>query len=167
MISDSEAARRAEPPHWAERLVLFLDDGIALPGTRYRFGFDALLGLLLPVLGDATTAAGSLPLFWLAIRRGVPKPVLARMALNVAIDTLVGGVPVLGDVFDLVWKSNRRNLNLIRGVLAQTANATSAAPTRTGKLSDYAVIAGIALLIGCALAIPLLVAGWLIEAFRR
>lgn len=158
MTSDIHGPRRADPPHWAERLVRFLDDGFSVPGTGYRFGFDSLLGLL-PVVGDASTAISSLSLFWLAIRRDVPKPVLVRMALNVAIDTLGGAVPVLGDLFDLFWKSNRKNLNLIRA-------ASGEAPLRRSKTTDYFVIAGIALLIGCAFAIPLVVAALIIDAIR-
>lgn len=145
-------------PNWAEQLVRFLDDGVRVPGTNYRFGFDALIGLL-PGVGDASTAVGSLSLFWLAIKRDVPRPVLVRMALNVAIDALVGAVPVLGDVFDLFWKSNRRNLNLIR-------EASGEAPVRRSRGRDYALMAGIALLIGCAFALPIVVAAFVIEAIK-
>jgi hypothetical protein len=145
-------------PHWAEQLVRFLDDGIRVPGTNYRFGFDALLGLL-PGVGDASTAIGSLSLFWLALKRDVPRPVLIRMALNVAIDTLVGAVPVLGDVFDLFWKSNRRNLQLIR-------EASGEGPLRRSRVGDYLTIAGIALLVGCAFALPIVVAAFVIEAIK-
>lgn len=145
-------------PDWAEHLVRFLDDGIKLPGTNYRFGFDALLGLL-PGVGDASTAVGSLTLFWLAIKRDVPRPVLIRMAINVAVDSLVGAVPVLGDVFDLFFKSNRRNLNLIR-------EASGEGPVRRSRVGDYLTIAGIALLIGCAFALPILVVAFVIEALK-
>jgi hypothetical protein len=158
MTSQIEEPRRTEPTHWAEHLVRFLDDGFTVPGTSYKFGFDSLLGLL-PVVGDASTAIGSLSLFWLAIRRDVPKPVLVRMAVNVAIDTLGGAVPVLGDLFDLVWKSNRKNLNLIKA-------ASGEAPLRQSKASDYLVIAGIALLIGCAFAVPIVIAALIIDAIR-
>jgi hypothetical protein len=147
-----------QTPDWAELLVRFLDDGVRLPGTNYRFGFDAVLGLL-PVVGDASTALGSLSLFWLALKRDVPKSVLVRMALNVALDSLVGAVPVLGDAFDLFWKSNRKNLSLIRA-------ASGEAALRRSKLSDYLAIAGIALLIGGAFALPLVLAGLLIEAIK-
>jgi hypothetical protein len=144
--------------HWSELLVRFLDDGLRVPGTNYRFGFDALLGLL-PGVGDASTAIGSLSLFWLALKRDVPRAVLVRMATNVAIDTLVGAVPVLGDVFDLFWKSNRRNLNLIR-------EASGERPMRRSRVGDYLAIAGIALLIGCAFAVPIVVATLVIEALE-
>lgn len=145
-------------PDWAEHLVRFLDDGLKVPGTNYRFGFDALLGLV-PGVGDASTAIGSLTLFWLAIKRDVPRPVLIRMAINVALDSLVGAVPVLGDVFDLFWKSNRRNLNLIRA-------ASGEGPARRSRVGDYLTIAGIALLIGCAFALPILVIAFVIESIK-
>ena len=99
-------------PQWAERLVLFLDDGLVVPGTNFRVGFDAILGLV-PGVGDFVTTASSLSLIWLAQQRGVPKAVLARMLFNLGIDALIGAVPVLGDAFDLVFKANRRNLALL------------------------------------------------------
>ncbi|MET0286150.1 MAG: DUF4112 domain-containing protein [Polyangiales bacterium] len=145
-------------PSWAEALVRFLDDGVRIPGTNFRFGMDALIGLV-PGVGDASTAVGSLSLFWLAIKRDVPRPVLVRMAINVAIDSLVGAVPVLGDVFDLFFKSNRRNLNLIRAASGET-------PVRRSRLGDYLAITGIALLIGCAFALPILVVAFVIDAIR-
>jgi hypothetical protein len=147
-----------EPPGWAEQLVRFLDDGFTVPGTRLRFGFDSLLGLL-PFAGDTTSALGSLGLFWLALRRDVPKPVLARMAINVGIDTLVGAVPILGDLFDLFWKANRRNLRLIQ-------QASGEGAVRRARFGDYLGMAGIALLIGMALAVPILLAAFVWDAIR-
>ena len=82
-------------PAWAERLVRTMDDGFRVPGTNLRFGFDSLLGLL-PVGGDAAGAIATLSLFYVAVQKQVPRPVLLRMALNVAIDGLVGSVPIIG-----------------------------------------------------------------------
>lgn len=100
-------------PAWAERFVLFLDDGFVVPGTSFRVGFDAILGLV-PVAGDFVTTASSLALLWLAYQRGAPKAVFGRMLVNIGIDALTGAVPFLGDVFDVVFKANRRNLELLR-----------------------------------------------------
>jgi hypothetical protein len=102
-----------DTPTWAERLVRFLDDGLTFPGTSIRFGADAILGLLFPVAGDAVSALSALSLFWLAIERHVPWLVLVRMLVNVGTDALVGSIPLLGDLFDVAFKANRRNLELI------------------------------------------------------
>jgi hypothetical protein len=100
-------------PGWTEWLVRFLDDGVAIPGTRIRFGADAVLGVILPGLGDGIGALGALSLFAVALRQGVPAAVMMRMAANVGVDALAGAVPLLGDLFDLSFKANRRNLALI------------------------------------------------------
>ena len=96
-----------------EALAVLLDTAFIVPGTNFRFGFDALVGLV-PGIGDALTTALSLWLVKEAHALGAPRHLIARMLGNIAIDGVVGVVPFLGDVFDLVWKSNRRNLYLLR-----------------------------------------------------
>lgn len=100
-------------PPWSEKLTRWLDDGLTIPGTRIRFGLDAIIGALLPGAGDALTAVGSTSLLLLALRRGVPTVVLLRMLFNIALDATLGAIPVVGDIFDVAFKSNRRNLELI------------------------------------------------------
>ena len=104
---------RAERIARIETLATLLDTAILVPGTNFRFGFDALVGLV-PGIGDALTAALSLWLVKEAHALGAPRHLIVRMLGNIAIDSVVGAVPVLGDVFDVVWKSNRRNLTLLR-----------------------------------------------------
>jgi hypothetical protein len=96
-----------------EALASLLDTAFIIPGTNLRFGFDALVGLV-PGIGDALTTALSLWLVKEAHALGAPSHLIARMLGNIAIDGVVGSVPLLGDAFDLVWKSNRRNLYLLR-----------------------------------------------------
>ncbi len=96
-----------------EALASLLDTAFIIPGTNLRFGFDALVGLV-PGIGDALTTALSLWLVKEAHALGAPRHLIARMLGNIAIDGAVGAVPFLGDAFDLVWKSNRRNLYLLR-----------------------------------------------------
>lgn len=147
--------RPDEPaPAWAEALVKLLDDGLRIPGTQLRVGADALLGLLLPVAGDAAGAIGTLSLFWLAVQRRVPRAVLMRMALNVALDALLGSVPIVGDAFDLVWKANRKNLELIE-------RSAGRAPQPSWR--DRLFLAGVLLLVACALALPIVVFGLLLH----
>lgn len=97
----------------AERLATTLDQKFKVPGTNFRFGLDPLIGLV-PVVGDVTAIAlSSYPIIE-AARLGLSKRLLARMAANVAIDGLLGAVPLIGDAFDFFFKANRRNLRLLR-----------------------------------------------------
>src|SRR3954469_11384545 len=89
-----------------------LDSAIAIPGTRYRFGLDAVVGLV-PGIGDAIGGMFALYIVFQAARMGVPKATLARMIGNVGLDTLVGEIPLLGDLFDLGFKANLKNVALI------------------------------------------------------
>lgn len=93
-----------------------MDSAVRIPGTNVVMGLDAALGLL-PVVGDAISSAIGAYLIWEARRLGASKLVLARMAANTTIDTVVGSIPVVGDVFDVAYKANRKNVALLRGHL--------------------------------------------------
>lgn len=95
-----------------QTIARLMDTAFAIPGTNIRFGADAALGLI-PGVGDFVGAAIGLAIVNEARRLGVPNSVLARMIVNIGIDTLMGAVPVLGDVFDVYFKSNRRNAQLV------------------------------------------------------
>ncbi len=96
-----------------EFLAGLLDDRFSIPGTNIRFGLDAIIGLI-PGVGDAVSATLSSYLIWRAHQLGASKLTLLRMAGNTAVDTVVGSVPLLGDVLDLKFRANRRNLELLR-----------------------------------------------------
>lgn len=100
----------------AQRVATLLDDAITIPGVNVKVGLDPLVGLL-PVSGDAITAACSLYIVAEAVRCGVPWTTTARMLCNVALDLVVGSVPIVGDAFDVVWKANRRNVDLFERAL--------------------------------------------------
>lgn len=89
-----------------------LDNAIAIPGTNYRVGLDPLLGLL-PGGGDMVGIVVSAYIVLEAARFGVPKSTLIRMVLNILLDSSVGAIPVVGDLFDFAWKSNSRNVALL------------------------------------------------------
>jgi hypothetical protein len=125
---------RVDRERTLKRLKLFarfLDDAIRLPGTRYSIGWDGLIGLV-PGIGDALTTLMSGYFLWEANRLGVSKTVQWRMLSNILIDMLVGAVPVLGDLFDFTWKSNRRNLNLLMRELGMGWNMSRRAVARRG-----------------------------------
>lgn len=121
-------------------MARLLDSAARVPGTNIRFGLDAVLGLI-PGLGDAAGAVFSGYLILLGSRMGLPKHIITRMVTNVAIDTIVGGVPVLGDIFDVAWKSNTRNLALLEE-FSVPASMESRAPT-----NKLAVIMAITILL--------------------
>lgn len=93
-------------------LADWLDTRFAIPGTKWRFGFDSIIGLI-PGVGDAVTTALGAYIIFRAHEFGAPKMLLARMGLNLAIDAIVGAVPIFGDVFDFAFKSHLRNVRLL------------------------------------------------------
>jgi hypothetical protein len=105
----SRAARIAR----IDALATLLDTAFILPGTNIRFGVDAVIGLV-PGIGDVITTALSLYIVGEARALGAPRHLILRMLANVALDGVVGAVPLLGDAFDVMWRANRRNMALLR-----------------------------------------------------
>jgi hypothetical protein len=101
-----------------EWLADLLDSRFVIPGTNIRFGLDGVIGLV-PIAGDIISALISFYLIGRAAELGLSPWVKTRMVWNVALDTLVGAIPVLGDMFDVSYKSNRRNIALARRYLAK------------------------------------------------
>ncbi|HXC68899.1 MAG TPA: DUF4112 domain-containing protein [Pyrinomonadaceae bacterium] len=120
-----------------ERLGWIMDDLFRVPVLGWRFGLDALIGLI-PGLGDTTTSLVSFYILAAAVRYRVPKITLLRMGLNIGIDYLVGSLPVVGDVVDAWWKSNQMNLDLLR-----RRATVSAEEAREGRTSDWLFVGGI------------------------
>ena len=120
-----------------ERLGWLMDDVFRVPVLGWRFGLDALLGLI-PGLGDTSTSLVSLYILAAAVRYRVPKITLLRMGLNIAFDYAIGSLPVIGDVADAWWKSNRMNLDLLR-----KRATVSADEARSGRASDWLFVGGI------------------------
>ena len=110
--ADDAYARRAALER-LEQLSILLDTALFIPGTNIRFGADAIVGLF-PGIGDAITTALSAYLVYEAYRLGAPRHLLARMIANVAFDGVMGVVPFAGDVLDVLFRANRRNVRLLR-----------------------------------------------------
>lgn len=104
-------------------LAWMIDSAFRLPGTRFRFGLNSLIGLT-PAAGDAVLAAISLYIVWEARALGVPGPKLAKMLANVGVETLAGAVPIVGDLFDMAFKANLRNLAVIEEHLGMALRRT-------------------------------------------
>lgn len=94
------------------RLATLMDSQFSIPGTRFRFGLDGILGLI-PGVGDLGTFAVSGYMLVLMARNGASGNVLARMTVNILLDALIGSIPLLGDLFDFAFKANTRNLRLM------------------------------------------------------
>jgi Domain of unknown function (DUF4112) len=98
-------------------LSRLLDEQFRIPGTTYRVGLDGLLGFI-PGIGDAAGALLSTYILYEAIRLGTPKALLFRMIANIGIDTVGGAIPIVGDIFDMAWKANKKNAALLHAYLA-------------------------------------------------
>ncbi len=132
-----------------EHLAWLMDRAFRIPGTRITLGLDAILGLL-PVGGDFLTGLVQAGIVLVALYRyRVPRAVAARMAVNVLIDTALGAIPLLGDLFDVAFKANTRNVELLRQVQAQR--------TQTGTVSSLPSIFFLALLTTILLAMLVLI----------
>ena len=94
------------------KLAYILDNSIRIPGTKRRIGLDAIIGLI-PGVGDTIGGAISAYIVYEARRLGVPKSILMRMIFNIGVETLIGSIPLVGDVFDATWKANARNIALL------------------------------------------------------
>jgi len=150
-VLDPEVLPRLPP--WLEKLSWLMDSSIPI-GRRWSIGLDGLIGLV-PGVGDLVGALVGVVVIGAAVRAGVPRATVFRMAVNAGVDALLGLVPVAGDVADLAFKSNTRNLRLFRESLAG----------RREPVRDWTFV-GLALLAGAALvAAPLVLLILLIRSF--
>jgi len=141
-----ETARPIEIEESLDRLSWLLDDLFRIPVLGWRIGLDALVGLI-PGVGDTATTVASLYVLGSAVRYRVPKITLLRMGLNLGIDYALGSLPLVGDFFDAWWKSNQKNVELLRQRATVSANEA-----REGRLSDWLFVGLIMIfLVGLAI----------------
>ena len=161
IIPPGEYRRRLRDPldsdEALDQLASVLDDMFHIPGTSIRFGLDPLLGLI-PGLGDAISGATSMLIIVAAWRRGLPRITLARMFANVAIDSLLGAMPILGDLFDVWWKSNRMNVNILRS--AQVS-------PRRRRWHDWLFFVLLLIMIAAIVTLPIVILIWVVHLLRR
>jgi len=165
-VRDPISAPEILPPHrsWREKastgtfndehldvLSHLLDDFIQIPGTPIRFGLDGIVGFI-PGIGDILGGLASTIIIVAAWVRGVRYIILARMVLNVAIETVVGSIPVFGNFFDIAWRANRRNYKLLEGSIAHPRRHT---------LTSWVIFACIAAILVAIMLIPSLLLAWL------
>ena len=139
------------------RLEILLDEAFRVPGTNFRFGIDGIIGLV-PGLGDVLAGLLSLILPLAAWIRGVPYITLARMAANLAIGVLVGTIPLFGDIFDVIWKANRRNYRLLSRHLGEPRRHT---------WRDWVFLLLLGLAIAVVFAAPVVLVLWFVAWLLR
>ncbi len=135
MASSKPERRAVEVEESLDQLSRWMDGLFRIPGVGWRFGLDALIGLI-PGVGDTATSVVSFYILAKGVRYRVPKITLVRMGLNIAIDYVVGVIPVVGDLFDFVWKSNQKNVELLR-----ERATVSAEEGKEGRTSDWLFVA--------------------------
>lgn len=112
------------------RIAFLLDNSIPIPGTKYRFGLDPILGVLGIVGGSGDLIGGALGAYIVmeAAKMGLPERVVWQMVANIAIDSSVSLIPGIGDIFDVTWKANAKNIELLEEYLSVSPEATKSNP---------------------------------------
>ncbi|HEX6182638.1 MAG TPA: DUF4112 domain-containing protein [Pyrinomonadaceae bacterium] len=155
-VVPAQTHSRADVERSLDQLSRLLDGLFRIPGTGWRVGLDAIVGLV-PGVGDFATTAVSFYILAAGVRYRVPKVTLLRMAANVGVDYLLGAVPVLGDLLDVAWKSNQMNVELIR----RRASVTPEEAT-SGRASDWLFLGVILVALLLMLVGSLVVSLWLL-----
>ena len=127
-----------------------LDDFIRIPGTSIRFGLDGIVGFI-PGIGDLVGGIASCIIIIAAWVRGVSYVTVVRMVANVAIEVVVGSVPILGDMFDIAWRANRRNYALLTGSVYEPRKHT---------VQSWFFLGGLCVVLAALILLPMLLLTW-------
>jgi hypothetical protein len=127
-----------------EAVARWMDYAFVLPGG-FRFGFSAFIGFV-PGIGDLIDAVVSVYIVWRAIQIGIPRVTITRMVLNVGIEGILGAAPFVGDLFDVIFKANRRNYELLRTHMTQS---------RRQRRLDWLFVMGTVLIVAAGIALPI------------
>jgi Domain of unknown function (DUF4112) len=153
---EKKAGNREEIDVLLGLVTKVMDTIFRVPGTKFRFGVNPLIGFI-PVIGDQIDAAISTAVLFRSVRYRLPKIVLARMALNVLLNALFQGIPVVGDLFTFFFKANRQNYELLR------KHAGTGKPVTRGDWIFVGAIIGSTFLIAISLSVLLIYAIWLTD----
>lgn len=139
------------------RISHLLDNAIPIPGTKYRIGLDPILGLI-PGGGDVISSIFAGYVVFKSAQMGVPQETLVKMAANIVFDTVAGTVPVAGDLLDVAWKANVKNIELLDAHLGSPEQ---------GKKADWlfvaALLLGLILIVGGVIFLSVMLFGWLFQ----
>jgi hypothetical protein len=139
------------------RISHLLDNAIPIPGTKYRIGLDPILGLI-PGGGDVISSIFAGYVVFKSAQMGVPQETLVKMAANIVFDTVAGTVPVAGDLLDVAWKANVKNIELLDAHLGSPEQ---------GKKADWlfvaALLLGLMLIVGGLIFLSVMLLGWLFQ----
>ncbi len=170
-MTDSVTPRAVARQPWLDPLVRLSDDQFRIPGTQIRFGLDPILGALFPVAGDSVSTALACLVVLVAWKDGAPPSLLLRMVGNVAVDALVGSVPLVGDWFDATYRANRKNHTLLRDFQARRdvppgigGYGATHQPVTTLKMPAWvlpALITVMVLLLLIPLSVAVLIGYWI------
>lgn len=159
-VGDAAVVPGRDPLAAARAVARLLDSAIRIPGTSFTIGLDPLIGLI-PAGGDLIGALLSGYIVLAGLRLGAPGSVVARMLGNIAIDTAIGSIPILGDLFDVGWRSNDRNVRLLEAFVAQPARVR-----RSSRIATALVLLALLLVAAAAVALGFLVVRALAHAAR-
>ena len=134
-----------------------LDSAYEVPGTKYRFGLDPIVGLV-PGIGDLVSPLFTIALLWQSHDLNLPRVVQMRMLFNVVIDTVIGVVPLVGDLFDFAWKANDMNMTLLE---------RHAFEEHLAAVSDWLFVIGLTIALLVVGVVPFLFAGWALTELAR
>lgn len=139
-------------------LATLLDSAFQIPGTTWRIGLDPIIGLI-PGLGDMISSLFSFLIVFAAWQRNLPKVTIARMVANIAVDTPVGSMPILGDIFDAAWKSNKKNVAILKRATAEQAGGAGL----KAHARDWGALIMLVLAAAAMIALPVWVLIWLLR----
>lgn len=139
---------------WVERIASVMDDKFKVPGTNFRFGLDPILNLI-PFAGDLSGFVVSAALLYVMAKNGVSRKVLMLMAINIAVDAVVGAIPILGQISDFYIKANTRNIKLLKEHYREGKH------TDSGNGIIVILLIVLLLVIGSALYVSYLTLTWL------
>jgi hypothetical protein len=138
-------------------LARIMDDAVAIPGTRFRIGLDALIGLV-PGVGDVAGGVTTAYALVIAQRLGAPPAVLLRILWNVVVDTVLGSIPFLGDVFDAGFRANRRNANLLEHYMRSPEKTR-----RSSLLLLIVLLLALIVIVAAGVYVSFLLVRWLLR----